>query len=349
MVARDIDVTVLCPVLETAAIFTALAPLAGHPRIRELRFRDDTGDWNVDPNYPDGVYWGPRYRSEAGTDWNLDVWFIHEDSRQFDLEHLESLPPKLTPEAREAILSIKECMSRAAVVQQLRDLHARCIEPTACGHASSTAPTWRALLPRRDLRDHAEARPPRGTSWNSGLRQPISSRARLVAGRDLDLAHRQRRAGRADRRRIPPAAPPPRAAGRDRSRPRRPAACSRRTCGPTPRTRRRTGTSARCTPRGRRPCRSAPRTGGTPPRPEVGEAARLGACTGCSMPGLCAVPRRCARLDKRPIFRQSARIGSRPWSVASSSDRSRSRRSSSSALRRGPRSDRSSSCSPRWR
>ena len=66
MVARDIDVTVLCPVLETAAIFTALSPLAGHPRIRELRFRDDTGDWNVDPNYPDGVYWGPRYRSEAG-------------------------------------------------------------------------------------------------------------------------------------------------------------------------------------------------------------------------------------------------------------------------------------------
>ena len=38
----------------------------------------------------------------------------------------------------------------------------------------------------------------RGTSWNSGLRQPSSSRARLVAGRDLDLAHRQRRAGGAD-------------------------------------------------------------------------------------------------------------------------------------------------------
>jgi hypothetical protein len=77
MVARDIDLTVLCPTLETTAIFSVLAPLAGHPRIRELRFRDDTGEWNVDPNYPDGVYWGPRYRSEAGTDWDLDVWFIH--------------------------------------------------------------------------------------------------------------------------------------------------------------------------------------------------------------------------------------------------------------------------------
>jgi hypothetical protein len=113
MVARDIDLTVLCAELETAAIFSVLAPLAAHPRVRELRFRDDTGHWNVDPNYPDGLYWGPRYRSEAGTDWELDLWFIHEDSRQFDLEHLESLPPKLTPEAREAILQIKDsCLGR---------------------------------------------------------------------------------------------------------------------------------------------------------------------------------------------------------------------------------------------
>jgi hypothetical protein len=109
IVARDIDLTVLCPLLDTAAIFDVLRPLAGHPRIRELRFRDDTGSWNTDPSYPDGVYWGPRYRSEAGVDWNLDVWFIHEDSRQFDLEHLESLPPKLTSETREAILVIKSC------------------------------------------------------------------------------------------------------------------------------------------------------------------------------------------------------------------------------------------------
>jgi hypothetical protein len=109
MVARDIDLTVCCPELDTATIFDTVKPLAGHPRIRELRFRDDTGHWNVDPNYPDGIYWGPRYRSEAGADWNLDVWFIHEESRQLDLEHLESLPPKLTLETREAILVIKDC------------------------------------------------------------------------------------------------------------------------------------------------------------------------------------------------------------------------------------------------
>jgi hypothetical protein len=113
MVARDIDLTVLCPELDATAIFSVVAPLARHPRIRELRFRDDTGRWNVDPNYPDGLYWGPRYRSEDGSDWNLDIWFIHEDSRQSDLEHVESLPAKLTPETREAILVIKEsCLGR---------------------------------------------------------------------------------------------------------------------------------------------------------------------------------------------------------------------------------------------
>ena len=113
MVARDIDLTVLCPDLDAARIFDAARPLAAHPRIRELRFRNDTGAWNVDPAYPDGLYWGPRYRTAAGEDWTIDVWFIHEQSRQFDLEHLESLPPRLTPETRLAILEIKEaCLGR---------------------------------------------------------------------------------------------------------------------------------------------------------------------------------------------------------------------------------------------
>ena len=113
MVARDIDFTVLCTEVDATRVFEAIGPLAAHPRIRELRFRNDTGHWNVDPDYPDGVYWGPRYRSEAGDDWSLDLWFIHEGSRQFDLDHVESLPPRLTPETRLAILRIKDdCLGR---------------------------------------------------------------------------------------------------------------------------------------------------------------------------------------------------------------------------------------------
>jgi hypothetical protein len=113
MVKRDIDLTILCPELDTARVFEAVQPLATHPRVRELRFRNDTGDRNVDPAYPDGVYWGPRYRSEDGDDWNLDLWFIHEHSRQVDLEHVVLLPPRLSPELRLAILRIKdECLGR---------------------------------------------------------------------------------------------------------------------------------------------------------------------------------------------------------------------------------------------
>ena len=54
---------------------------------------------------------------------------------------------------------------------------------------------------------------------------------------------------------------------------RRPSACSRRRCAPTPRRSRRTGSSSRGTRRGRRPCRSAPRSGGTPSRPGDGAGA----------------------------------------------------------------------------
>jgi hypothetical protein len=70
MVARDIDLTVLCSELDATRIFELARPLAAH-------------------------------------------WFVHEQSRQFDLEHLESLPPRLTPETRLAILEIKEaCLGR---------------------------------------------------------------------------------------------------------------------------------------------------------------------------------------------------------------------------------------------
>ncbi len=108
MVQRDIDMTILCRELDPTRVFEAIKSLSSHPRVRELRFRNDTGHWNVDPNYPDGVYWGPGYRTEAGEDWNLDLWFIHEHSRQADLEHVVVLPPRLTPEIRLAILRIKD-------------------------------------------------------------------------------------------------------------------------------------------------------------------------------------------------------------------------------------------------
>ncbi|GII25086.1 hypothetical protein Pme01_46830 [Planosporangium mesophilum] len=111
MVRRDLDVTVVCPALDaatTGAVAQIGARLAVHPRVRQVQFRDDTGVWNTDPAYPDGLYLGLRYRSPQGRDWTLDIWFVDEPERQPDLAHLRVIPPRLTLDLRVAILRIKE-------------------------------------------------------------------------------------------------------------------------------------------------------------------------------------------------------------------------------------------------
>jgi hypothetical protein len=111
MVRRDLDVTVVCPALDTettAEVARIGARLAVHSRVRQVQFRNDTGQWNVDPTYPDGLYLGLRYRSQQGRDWTLDIWFVDEPERQPDLAHVRALPPRLTLDVRTAILQIKD-------------------------------------------------------------------------------------------------------------------------------------------------------------------------------------------------------------------------------------------------
>jgi hypothetical protein len=114
MVRRDLDITVVCPALGAATVGEVAqigARLALHARVRQVQFRNDTGAWNIDPGYPDGLYLGVRYRSARGEDWNLDIWFVDQPERQPDLAHLKSLPARLTPEARTAILRIKHALA----------------------------------------------------------------------------------------------------------------------------------------------------------------------------------------------------------------------------------------------
>jgi hypothetical protein len=111
MVRRDIDITVVCERLDPATRRT-VAEIAGElmldSRVGALRFRNDSGVWNIEPqNYPDGLYLGLTYRTEKGEDWNFDIWFIDEPDRQPDLGHLKTLLPRLTDTARETILTIK--------------------------------------------------------------------------------------------------------------------------------------------------------------------------------------------------------------------------------------------------
>ncbi len=107
MVWRDLDITVVCSHLDVAAVFDLGRQLASHARVRALQFRNDTGAWNVDPTYPDGVYWAIDYR-DADRRWNIDMWFVDEPARQPDLAHLEVLQPRLDDNARRAILAIKD-------------------------------------------------------------------------------------------------------------------------------------------------------------------------------------------------------------------------------------------------
>ncbi|MCX2954747.1 hypothetical protein [Lentzea sp. NEAU-D7] len=111
MVKRDLDVTVVCKSLDeqtTEAVGRVGQELLRHPRVRVVTMRDDTGHWNVDPAYPDGLYLGVKYRTLAGADWTLDIWFVDEPDRQPDLEHIRTMPPRLDDESRNAILAIKE-------------------------------------------------------------------------------------------------------------------------------------------------------------------------------------------------------------------------------------------------
>ena len=117
MVRRDVDITVVCPDLGRPvheAVARIGAELALHERVRQVRFRNDTGSWNTDPAYPDGLYLGPGYRAPGGADWTLDLWFIDEPDRQPDLAHLRTLAPRLTPQTRSAILAIKYAWAGSA-------------------------------------------------------------------------------------------------------------------------------------------------------------------------------------------------------------------------------------------
>jgi len=114
MVAADLDLTVVCLRLDDSvkrAVTAAGATLGLHERVRQVTFRDDTGAWNTDPRYPDGLYLNVEYRSAAGREWTLDIWFVDEPDRQPDLAHVRDLPPRLTDAHRTTILGIKQALS----------------------------------------------------------------------------------------------------------------------------------------------------------------------------------------------------------------------------------------------
>jgi len=107
MTWRDLDMTVVCSKLDIAAISGIASRLMSNPRVRHMKFMNDTGNWNTDPVYPDGYFIGLNYQSQSGNNWELDIWFVDEPEKQPDLQHIRTMPGRLTEEAVVSILRIK--------------------------------------------------------------------------------------------------------------------------------------------------------------------------------------------------------------------------------------------------
>ncbi|WP_316359987.1 hypothetical protein [Devosia sp.] len=115
MVRRDIDITVVCEKLDSSMLkrfSDTAANLMCHEDVSAVRFRNDSGAWNREPEkYPDGFYLGLTTIGPANTSWTLDIWLVDDASRQPDLAHLKHLWPRITDEFRSVILSLKEVLS----------------------------------------------------------------------------------------------------------------------------------------------------------------------------------------------------------------------------------------------
>jgi hypothetical protein len=107
MTWRDLDITVVCEHLDVVAVLDVAHRIGTLPDVSQVRFRNDTGRWNTDPAYPDGLFLGVECMTRSGEAWNLDIWFVDEPDRQPDLAHIASLPGRLNDDTRIAILTIK--------------------------------------------------------------------------------------------------------------------------------------------------------------------------------------------------------------------------------------------------
>ncbi len=108
MVWRDIDIDIYCASLSADRAFAALRPLASHPHVVRLNFDNWRGS-NGSPDFPNGYYWGIRYRAETGREWKLDLWFLPDGLPR---QEATLMGRRLTPEDRLAILSLKEIWHR---------------------------------------------------------------------------------------------------------------------------------------------------------------------------------------------------------------------------------------------
>ena len=154
MVRRDIDITVSCGRLDSAAL-EVFANIGAHlmrltEHVGAVKFRNDTGRWNMEPEkYPDGLYLWLSVQMPNKAEWTVDIWLVDEPDRQPDLAHLKTLLPRLSDATRAKILQIKHDLvdsadqscakiSSALVYEAVMDHGVRTSEEFAKWHLNHT-------------------------------------------------------------------------------------------------------------------------------------------------------------------------------------------------------------------
>ena len=109
MVWRDLDVVILAPDLSGQQLAPALAPLLGHPWLRELHYTNETGPHSPSADPGDQRHYVVCYlETDSGRRWKLDLSFWTAAGRRGELEHPAWLEATLTAETRLAILRLKD-------------------------------------------------------------------------------------------------------------------------------------------------------------------------------------------------------------------------------------------------
>jgi len=109
MVWRDLDFNILCPHPSLDSIFAAVRPLLLHPRVTQLHYHNDTGQYApAELRGDERYYFVVHYENKAGNKWKIDLSFWLSDAPRNQLTHIAYLKQTMTDETKLAILWIKD-------------------------------------------------------------------------------------------------------------------------------------------------------------------------------------------------------------------------------------------------
>ena len=154
MVWRDLDVHVLAPSLSARSAWAAMAPLAAHPRMHEVRYinQADRRSFLGDPR-DDRFYFQLFYQTSAHDEWKLDVSFwLAGDGREDEVTYQAELVRRLDPETRLAILWIKSLWAESPQRRDVaygRDVSSIDLYDAVLEHAVRTPEAFDAYLAAR--------------------------------------------------------------------------------------------------------------------------------------------------------------------------------------------------------